>query len=66
MMMKSEYETVCAEAEEALRGFAIHLPLSWMVGLILEYAETGLIDPDELQDMAQHIHLALDERVSKE
>ena len=62
--MKAEYETLCAEAEEALRVSGVQLPLSWMVEFILDYAETGFVDPEEFQDMARQIRIKLDERVT--
>jgi len=61
--VKTEYETVCADAEAVLLSFAIQLSLTWMVRFLLEYAQTGLIDPDELQDLAEEIRSGLDERV---
>jgi len=65
-MMKAEYETVCAEVDEILRTSGIYLPLSWIVSFILEYAETGLIDPDELQDMSEQIRSELNRGIEKD
>ena len=57
--MKAEYEIACAEAEVVLRASGIHLPLAWMVEFLLDYAQTGVIDPDELQDLVNQIQFGL-------
>jgi len=64
--MKTEYDTICAEAEETLHASGVRLPLAWMVGFILDYAETGIIDPDDLQDMAEQIRLILEDRITRD
>ena len=64
--MKVEYEAICAETEELLRAYCVSLPLAWMVGFLLDYAETGLIDPYELQDMVKQIHSVLGNQVVRE
>ncbi len=64
--MKAEYEATCAQVEGLLADSRIHLPLAWMVNLILSYAETGYVDPDELQDLAKQVQSGLDNVVEGE
>lgn len=64
--MKAEYKPICVEAEEVLTVSGVHLPLVWMVRFLLDYAETGVIDPDELQDIGRQIRTGLDERIERE
>ena len=59
-----KHEIVSAESEELLREVGIDIPLAKMVAFILEYADTGIVDPDELQDLAAEIRDVL-EAVSK-
>ena len=64
--MKIEYESICSEAEDILVASSAHLPLAWMVRFLLDYAETGVLDPDELQDIGRQIRIGLDERIDGE
>jgi len=58
--MSLSHEMLITEGEELLREFELEIPLVRMINFILRYAETGEVDPDELQDLAVEIRSQLE------
>ena len=58
--MSLGHEMLITEGEELLRKFELEIPLARMIDFILRYAETGEVDPDELQDLAVEIRYQLE------
>jgi len=59
-IVKTEYESISAEAEDFLARSSVQLPLAWMAEFILRIAETGEFDAEDLQDLAKEIRFRLD------
>lgn len=64
--MKIEYRITCSEAEKTLLGLGIGIPVTWMVEFLLDFSESGYLDPDDLQDLAAQIRSELDDLLKGE